>query len=107
MEGANMRRTSKRRAALMTSGILAAAATMQGASDARGASVELPGTVRDFHGSFTSTSPFTPETNGHPHFEIYSFAANPLVGPNRIPDAFGGPTNVLQQGNAPEPGIVA
>ena len=103
-----MRRRSsrRRRAASIAAGGLLAAAVVQGGAQVQGASVELPGTVRDFHGSFTSTPPFTPETNGHPHFEIYTIPANPLD-PSRIPDAFGGPLNVLSQGQAPEPGIVA
>jgi fibro-slime domain-containing protein len=74
---------------------------------ARAASVQLDGTIRDFHGSFTSTSPFTPETNGHPHFEIFTIdPANPL-GPSRIPAGYGGILGLNAQISAAEPGIVA
>jgi fibro-slime domain-containing protein len=97
-----MRRLSIRSAAVATCAMMLA-----GTQFAPAASVELGGTVRDFHGSFTSTSPFTPETNGHPHFEIYTIGANPIVDPSRIPAAFGSPLNVLNQGQAAEPGIVA
>ena len=72
----------------------------------RGASVTLDGTIRDFHGSFTSTSPFTPETNGHPHFEIFTVdPANPLA-PSRIPAGYGGIQGLLNQIGAVEPDIV-
>ena len=73
---------------------------------ARGASVQLSGTIRDFHGSFTSTSPFTAETNGHPHFEVFTVdPANPL-GPSRIPAGYGGILGLNSQIGAVEPGIV-
>ena len=74
---------------------------------ARGASVQLEGTIRDFHGSFTSTSPFTPQTNGHPQFELFTIdPANPL-GPSRIPAGYGGILGLNSQISAAEPGIVA
>ena len=95
-----MYRVTSRRAAI----VVAFGLFVIGIVPAHAASVELSGTVRDFHGSFTSTPPFTPETNGHPHFEIVSFGAGPEF---RIPDAYGGIPNVVAQGTAVEPGIVA
>ncbi len=95
------------RLALRSAAIAACGLMLVGSSVASGGSVQLGGTIRDFHGSFTSTPPFTPETNGHPQFEIHTIdAANPL-GPQRIPDGYGGILGVLQQNQAPEPDIVS
>ena len=76
------------------------------ASFARAASVALDGTIRDFHGSFTSTSPFTPETNGHPQFEIFTVDPNNPLGPQRIPSGYGGLQGLLSQIGVVEPDIV-
>ena len=76
------------------------------AATARPASVELSGTIRDFHGSFTSTPPFTPEPNGHPQFEIFTIPSGSGAA-TRIPAGYGGMQGVLDQIKAPEPGIVA
>ena len=73
----------------------------------RAASVQVEGTIRDFHGSFTSTSPFTPETNGHPQFEVFTVDPNNPLGPSRIPAGYGGILGLQAQIAAAEPGIVA
>jgi fibro-slime domain-containing protein len=76
------------------------------ASTMRAARVELEGTIRDFHGSFTSAPPFTPEANGHPAFEIVTLGDD-SQSPSRIPAGYGGLQGVLDQIKAPELGIVA
>jgi fibro-slime domain-containing protein len=83
------------------------AAMLSLAATTRAASVQLSGTIRDFHGTFTSTSPFTPETNGHPHFEMFTVDPNNPLAPTRIPAGYGGLQGLLDQVKIVEPGIVA
>jgi fibro-slime domain-containing protein len=88
----------------MIAAILGMAATGALAAES---TVDLIGTIRDFHGAFDSTAPFAAEPNGHPHFEIFS--GIPVPGQGRFPDGFdadpifdGDPA----QTDAVEPGIV-
>src|SRR4051794_30470367 len=71
--------------------------------------LDISGSVRDFKGSFTSTSPFAAVAGGHPDFELFS--GNPVFGAFRT--ANGGTVNghtytaySPTQGFALEPGIV-
>jgi fibro-slime domain-containing protein len=63
----------------------------------------ITGTIRDFNGSFSSTSPFPATATGHPHFEIFTFTD--FFAPSRIPSGF----NIFfnPQIDVTEPGIVA
>ncbi len=99
-----MRRRAPRVAALICVTVFAFAFAF--AQPAKGAAVALDGTIRDFHGSFTSTSPFTPETNGHPHFEIFTVDPNNPLGPSRIPAGYGGLLGLQSQIGVVEPDIV-
>lgn len=85
-----------------------AALSLAGSSGAAlAASVDLAGTIRDFHGAFTSTSPFTPEPNGHPHFEVFTVDPANAAGPTRIPEGYRGVEGLVAQIGVVEPGIVA
>jgi fibro-slime domain-containing protein len=96
-----MRATLLRTVAVVTCVLVARSAFAQD-------SLELTGTIRDFKGSFTSTTPFIAVEGGHPHFEIFS--GIPLPGQGRFPVGFDGDPGILDgdpaQTQAIEPGIV-
>lgn len=85
---------------------VAVGSVLTAAPFAQAASVQLDGTIRDFKGSFTSTSPFTPVSGGHPHFEIFTVDPSNPLGPSRIPAPYGGIFGLQAQIGVVEPGIV-